>query len=240
MNRVVIAAATVSVAAASAAGWAWGPRGLSRIRWFDVQRVEVSGARLLAPHAVLAASGIRSGQSVWDDVSVWEGTLRAHPVIASASVTRRLPGTLRVRIAEKRPVALVEAGSLRPVTESGEVLPIDPAGQPVDLPIVRGEWGDSAGSAAARRLLRIVARIERLQPGLLAEVSEIRADTRDASAVVLGHRLADVVIPDEPGTEELVRLGAVLAELERRGSSGGETRPRVDLRFRDQIVVRLS
>src|SRR5690606_25338782 len=140
MRAPVRIAAISALAATALSAPFWGPAALRRVGWFEVRRVEVSGTRLLAPHLVLAASGIRSGQSVWDDPQAWEEALRAHPAIADARVVRRLPQTLRVRVEEKRPVAFVEAGSLRPATASGEILPVDPARTPVDLPIVRGTW----------------------------------------------------------------------------------------------------
>jgi hypothetical protein len=216
---------------------------LRAIPWFDVQRVEVSGTRLLAPHEVLARSGIRTGQSVWDDPAAWEASLREHPVIAGARVTRRLPHTLRVRVEEKRPVAYVEAGSLRAATGAGEVLPVDPTRAPLDVPIVRGEAGAAADSPGLRRLLAETERLGGLDPVLLAEVSEIRAGDSAGDVLVLSHRRAEIVLPAGAGSLRLLQLRAVLDDLERRDPAGSADAraasvPRVDLRFGDQIVVR--
>jgi cell division protein FtsQ len=221
-----------------------GVRLLRAIPWFDVQRVEVSGTRLLAPHEVLARSGIRTGQSVWDDPASWEASLREHPVIAAARVTRRLPHTLRIRVEEKRPVAYLETGSLQPATGAGEVLPVDPTRAPVDIPIVRGEAGAPADSPGVRRLLAETERLGRLDPVLLAEVSEIRAGDAAADVLVLSHRRAEIVLPAGVGSVRLLQLRAVLDDLERRAPAGSADAraafvPRVDLRFGDQIVVRL-
>lgn len=234
--------AIAALAAAALSAPLWGPAGLRRVGAFQVKRVEVSGTRLLAPHAVLAASGIRAGQNVWDDAAGWEEALRAHPAVAEARVTRRLPGTLRVRVEEKRPVALVEAGALRPATAAGEVLPIDPSRSAVDLPILRGSWADAGGREAARGLLTELGRLAELDPGLLAEVSEVRAGEEGAAVLVLSHRLAEIVVPAGLESGRLAQLRAVLGDLERRGAPAEAPRPaaRVDLRFRDQIVVRLS
>ncbi len=231
----------LGIAALAAVGLSaplWGAAALRHLRLFEVRRVEVSGTRLLAPHAVLAASGVRSGQNVWDDPAAWEASLRAHPAIAGAWVTRRLPRTLRVRVEEKRPVAFVEDGSLRPATASGELLPLDPARVAVDLPIVRGSWADGEGRKAARRLLAEAGRLAELDPGLLSEVSEVRAAEVGPEVLVLSHRLAEIVLPVGLESARLAELRAVLGDLERRGTPGAGAR--VDLRFRDQIVVRLS
>lgn len=237
-NRLILAAACA--VAALAAPW-WGPGVLRQIGWFDVRRVEVSGTRLLAPHVVFAAAGIRTGQSVWDDPRAWESALRAHPAIAEARVTRDLPRTLRVRVEEKRAVAFVEAGTLQPATASGEMLPIDPARSAVDLPIVRGSWLDAARREHTLRLLGEMGRLTELDPGLVSEVSEVRAGGKGAEVLILSHRLAEIVVPIGVGSDRLAQLRAVLGDIERRFASSESSRPvvRVDLRFRDQIVVRL-
>lgn len=219
----------------------WGPLLLREVPWFRVRHVEVSGTRLLAPHAVLAASGIDRAQNVWDDDAGWESRLRAHPAIAAAEVTRRLPGTLRVRIEEKRPVAYVEAGTLEPATAAGEILPLDPTRAPVDLPIIRAAWAND--QAAVRRILAEMGRLTELDPGLIADVSEVRPAKEGKGVLILSHPVAEIVIPPGSTAERLAQLRAVLADVERR--LGGAARDstaapaRVDLRYRDQIVVRL-
>jgi cell division septal protein FtsQ len=118
-RRIVLAA--VGIVAASSPFW--GPPLLRVSPGFDTRRVEVSGTRLLAPHEVLAASGVKIGGSVWTDPAGWEAGPAPPPRRRRGEVTRRLPNTLRIRVTEKRAAALVQAGTLRPVTAEGEVLP---------------------------------------------------------------------------------------------------------------------
>jgi cell division septal protein FtsQ len=230
----------VALGAAALASPLWGPPVLRRVSWFQVQRVEISGTRLLAPHQVLAASGIRRGQNVWDDASVWERALRANPAIADARVSRRLPATLRIRVEEKRAVAYVEETTLQPVTATGERLPLDPTRAPVDLPILRGPW-DRLPAALRAELLGETARLSHLDPALLADVSEISAADSSAHALLLTHRLADIVLPVGAGSERLAELNAVLTDLEGRlpDSDSGAEPARVDLRYGEQVVVRI-
>lgn len=220
----------------------WGPVLLRQVPWFAVRRVEVSGTHLLAPHEVLATSGIRPGANVWDPVEGWESALRAHPAVADARITRQLPHALRVRVEEKRPVALVEAATLRPVSASGELLPHDPARVTVDLPIVRGPWADSAARRVTRSLVEETARLAQLDPGLMADVSEVRAGPAGSAVLVLAHRMGEIVIPAGLGSERLAQLRAVLVDLQRRLPAASDTPgggARLDLRYPDQIVVRL-
>jgi cell division protein FtsQ len=235
MKVLRIAAAVVVLAGAAGAPW-WGPPALRRLPFFPVRRVEVSGARLLAPQEVLAASGIRTGGSVWDSAEPWERALRRNPLVASARVERRLPDGLRIVVAEKRPAGLVDAGALVPATAEGEILPVDPARVPVDLPLVRA----SARSAAGRALLATAGRLADLDPALMARVSEVRAGAGRGEVLLATSAPAALVrVPGDADADALRRLDAALDDVRRRGAGGpGQAPVQMDLRFEDQVVVR--
>lgn len=213
----------------------WGPRLLAATPWFPVKRVEVVGSRIVAPHEVVAASGIRRGESLWSDPRGWEERLGRHPALAGAEVTRRLPGTLRVEVREKRPVGLVEAETLRPVTAAGELLPVDPARIPVDLPLIRVEG--RVTDPATRALLAEVERLGGLDAGLLARVSEVKWAGKGVLLLSLSAPDARVLVPVGVGSTPLRQLRAALEDVE--GRLAGAAGPvHVDLRYQDQVVVR--
>jgi hypothetical protein len=232
-RRLVIAAL---IACLASAVYVWGPLGLREVSWFQVAEVEVSGARLLSPAALLGASGIAEGANLWDDSEPWVAALRSYPGISDASVHRRLPGTLRIRIREEPPVAYVEADPLRPATASGDILPLDPGRQPLDLPIVRGAWSNGE-DAGARRLLAEAGRLDRLDPPFMARVSEISLAEEGGDALILIHAAGEIITPFGIDATRVAELHAVLDELNR----GGASRPiDIDLRYRDQIIVRTT
>jgi cell division protein FtsQ len=239
-RRAALLAGAVLVTAGAATFRWWGPPAFRGVSWFDATRIEVAGARLLAPHEVVSASGVRIGASVYTEPAAWEAALRRHPVVAEARVERRLPGTLRIRIVEKRPVALVAAGALRPATAAGELLPVDPARVAVDLPLA-GAAPDSATRVADPAVLRLLSEAGRLadaDPVLMARVSELAYGPRGSLRLVLAEPRIEVLL--EPGAAEpgLTRLRAALEDVGRRVPPRG--RARVDARFADQVVVRLS
>lgn len=236
MKRRVVLAGLGLAAALSAP--VWGAAVLRHVHAFDVRRVEVVGTRLLAPHEVLAASGVAAGQSVWQDLGVRRQALRAHPVVTDAVVQRVLPHTLQLRITELAPVALVEQGGLRMATAAGVVLPTDPARAAPDLPLVRT---GAAGSAAvldsvARRLLAQTGHLAGLHPALAGRVSEVFPAPGGAVRLVLSQPRAEVVLPPNPDLNRLQELTAVLNYLERQGTAGAL----LDLRWSGQVVVRVS
>jgi cell division protein FtsQ len=233
--------ALAALALAAAASPLWAPPLLREVGWFAARRVEVSGTRLLAPHEVLAASGVRVGANVWTDPAAWEAALLRHPVVAEARVTRRLPHTLRIRVVEKTPAAFVQAGTLRPATADGEVLPVDPARTAVDLPLLAARVkadGRRIADEGARAALAEAARLAALDPALMARVSELRPLARGDLRFTLG--TADVLLRPGIGEPGLVRLRAALDDVERRASSDTLKvgRTLIDARFEDQVVVR--
>jgi cell division protein FtsQ len=87
----------------------WGPPVLRRLEFFRVRRVEILGARYTAPSELLDRLRVDTTRSVWDPLDPLAARLRTHAQIESVTVTRRLPGTLVVRVKERHPVALVDA-----------------------------------------------------------------------------------------------------------------------------------
>lgn len=235
LRWIVVAALAAGVAAAATQA----PRVLRRMDVFRVERVEVVGTRWLAPHAALAATGIGSGASVFDDSGPWRDALLRHPLVADATIERRLPDAVVVSIRETEPVALAMTPALRPVDARGRVLPIDPASGSLDLPLLVVE--STVGTdgrlehAGALALLAGYDRIRRLDPVLAARVSEIHP-------VAGGFRLrlrrpdnAVALVPADAGPLQLRQLELTLADL---GARGELDRLRtVDLRFREQVVV---
>jgi len=236
--------AAALVGAATVAWPLWGPPLGRRIAWFAAERVEVSGARLVPPHEVLAASGVRVGTNVWADPAPFIASLRKNPVVADAEVTRVWPRALRIRVTEKTPAALVQARVLRPATAEGEVLEVDAARAGLDLPLltarVRVDGRRRITGADARATLAETARLAGVEPALMARVSEVRPISATETRLVLSRPAADVLVRDGIGPAALVRLRAALDDAVSRAAADTTPHARlvIDARFDDQVVVR--
>ncbi len=229
---LVSAAALVMGAAAS-------PRWLRRSPAFKVQRVEIAGTHWLDAQDVLAASGIRRTNSVFDDPAPWRAKLLRLPLVQDVSIQRRLPSTLLVQVKEAEPVALARTPELVPVTGTGAVLPIR-AGAELDLPLVGVDAKVGAdGRLATRAAVQVAATLERvraLDPELAAMVSEAQPVPGSAVRLVLRAPLGlEALIPADPSADGLRHLRAALADVTARGEL--PRLRRLDGRFTDQIVV---
>ncbi len=222
IKRVLVAAAIPLVVAAP---W-WGPLALRQFRFFEVRRIEVVGARYLAPATVVGALGLKAGASVWSDLSGTERRVRTLGGVASAKVSRRLPATLVVAVAEVEPVALAAGPTgLVPIAPDGRPLPYDPATAPVDAPVV---------PSAVPVLVAALATVRSADPALFADVAAARRGGGGGGEVVLeldGGRL----LLEAPVDPTVVRaMSAVRRDLGSRGRSWKE----LDGRYRGWVVVR--
>lgn len=197
---------------------------MRRMQFFDVRKIEVTGARFREPSAIIAAMQLPDTPSVFDDLDVLEDRLRRLGGIEDARVGRRLPGTLEVRIREVEPVALAQSRTgLVAVDRGGRPLPYDLTYAPVDVPVV---------GRAEPKLIEALAEIRTASAGLYATASA--AWIRGGREVVLdiGEGLVRLDAPVDESVLEAI--GAVQRDLARHAVDWAE----VDGRFRGWIVVR--
>ena len=101
-RRLVLAFAGAAVALG---GLLLTPHVLRRMAFFRVRQIELLGVRYLAPDDVLESLQLRSDQSVFDDLDVLEERASRVMGVVQARVRRVLPGTLRVDVSERIPIA---------------------------------------------------------------------------------------------------------------------------------------
>jgi len=204
----------------------WGPLLMRRMDYFRVRRVEIVGARYVAPRDILAKLHVDTTASVWDPTSALEARVASHPEIQHVVVHRKLPGTLVIEVTERVPVALVQSqGVLRAYDERGVALPIDPTRVDVDAPVLMER--DVA-------LLRLLARIKRTMPAFYARVSAVRRTGRDE--ILLELEKQPVRAMQDVSMERLAEIAPVEEDLARKQLRAAE----IDLRFRDQVIARLQ
>jgi cell division protein FtsQ len=223
-----------SVAVAAAALLIWGvPRLLSGLDYFHVQTVQLEGARFLAPTAVVAALGADTSASVLDDPAKFVAKVESIPLVASARVRRRLPGTLVVTIVERTPVALIATrNGFRGVDSSGNRLPIDPELAAFDAPVVLPPAG-ARDSAADKRLYALLGSIRAQDPLLFEAIEEARRVSSTEWQLRTSRQLVRVM--PQVTLARLADIFPVEQDLARRRIRAAE----LDLRFRNLVIARL-
>jgi cell division protein FtsQ len=196
---------------------------------FIVTRVYSEGRVLADERSLLNALEPYYGKPILEvDLDGLKRVVEGVPWVRSASISRRLPDTLWVRLEEHRPIARWLDGTRQVlVSDGGEVVRVQDAGRFRQLPLLFG----AGAPARAAEILGLVAQ----EPGLAAHVTGAR---------LVGERRWDVYLD---GRIE-VRLPAAKAEAawrrlaaeDRASSLLGRAITAVDLRNPDWLTVRIA
>lgn len=193
-----------------------------------VREIVVVGRRFTPAQDIVAATGLREGAPLLAfDPAAARAELERMPWIRSASVERRFPGTVRIDLVERRPVALwQDQGRFSVLDEDGrEIRGADPGAFPQFVVVIGPDAPRHAGE-----LLRLLS----LEPDLAGRVS--------SASRVAGRRwdlaIADggprILLPETDPGGALARL----ADLHRRERLLDRSIAQIDLRLADRMALR--
>ena len=195
-----------------------------------VDNIEVEGRATTDTATILAALGAHAGTPILAvSPTRAKEQLEALPWVRSASIERRLPGTLHVRLVERKPLAVWQHdGKQELIDRDGTVIPVTDLSRFAKLPTVVG--GDEARHGAAS-LIELLAN----EPDLAARVTAIvlvgdrRWNLRVDNAI-------DVLLPEDDAAGAWTKL----ARLERTNQVLQRDVQTVDMRLPDRLVMRVS
>ncbi len=153
---------------------------LARPEVLVVERVEFDGAVRARMPALRHLADIRNGTRLWSvDPTLVSARVMRHPWVRAAETERSLDGTVRVRIQEHRPVALLAWGGRMLLVDEGGWPFLEADGTTVDLPVLLG-----VGPAEERRDPEI--------PRLVLRDALWLLDRLDAERLVPRHAVSDM------------------------------------------------
>jgi cell division septal protein FtsQ len=237
VGRLLLAAGGLVVLAGAAFGASWAFRSPR----FAVQSVEVTGTERMSPEQIAAAASIPQGISLFAlDARDAVSRLEALPLVRRAEVIRSLPNRVTVVVEERRPFALVNAGRLHWVDEEGVDLGLEPRAVALGAPVLSGLKPDDLGSGGHRSAsdraafaLSLLRLLLRAQGPLLGQISEIDMSRPEWPLLYTVDGIEVRLGSDDWGAQ-LGRLQGVLQQL----AATGESVASIDLRFRDQVVLK--
>ncbi len=217
------------------------PWGELRRRLLVVDQVRVTGLRYLDAARVRKRAALREGQDLLTlDLAGARQLVLLEPRIQSARVTRSGLRGVEIHVEERVPALAVAHGEPWEIDASGVLLEPLQAGVVADVPMLAGpdfsnyRPGSQVQTPEVRRGLAWTAILSDNALRLAGQVSEVDvSDTRFTRLVLLdGVRVLAPAWPN--GARQLSGLRATLADLAAKGMMPRE----VDVRFKDQIVVR--
>lgn len=193
----------------------------------DVQQVILEGRRNTPTDMIRAALGVSRGDPILD-FSPEAARTRIETIawVQTAHVERRLPGTILVRIEERRPFAIWQnSGRFVIIDREGRVVASDGLDQFGPLPLLVGTGADTMGAALHDMLKAQPEVAERVQA--MVRIHERRWNLRL-------HNGTDVLLPEGAEAPAILRL----AELQREARLLDRPLAAIDLRLPDRLVLR--
>jgi cell division protein FtsQ len=242
--------AGVVLVAGTSIGFAWvARRHVMTSARFAITEVAISGNDHRSAEVIVAESGLQVGTNVFAaDLDAAHVLLLADPWIADVALARRLPGTIVVRVTERKAAALAAMGDTYVTNADGDPFKKLEAGDPPEqiaaLPLVTGLRPESLSEdregtmQTIRRAIDLAAEYERTPLAKRAPLEEVHVEPDGAFTLVVGHSAVELLLGAPPFRRKFDQAARVVVELDKRGAKAGaimldnDTRP-------DRVVVRM-
>jgi cell division septal protein FtsQ len=231
----VVVIGGASYGALKSASW------MKRSPLLTVSSVSVEGSSRIDKKEILRLSGIKTGMHMLNiSPSAAEKAIEKEPWVKTASVVRRFPHTVVVRIRERTPIALVSAGRVYYADDDGMLLPMF-KGTYSNLPLITGIAGvrpDSVprvGTQALNRIKRLLDQCKSVDAAFAKRVSQIDFSNDPVIRLSLNDMPVVVEMEDTDTKVSLARLKQLVESLE--GNVKGAP-AHIDLRYEDLAFLR--
>lgn len=207
---------------------------------FVVKQVELEASGRPGPDEIRSMSGIRPGMNMLAlDTEEVSRRLETHTWIQHATVVKRLPDRVLIKVLKRRPAVLVRLqGCLYYMDAEGKILDKVEPGESLDFPMMTGleqDVEDARLRGDGRDLQQALSLLRVLQATpALGSVSEVQIDRSEGLIFVLEGFPVPVHVGWSGFLEKLIRFEEALPSLASQ-LNGIE---RVDLRFSGQIVLK--
>jgi len=204
-----------------------------------LKTINVTGLERVDEDSLLKLADLRRGRNILAiSASRTEAAIESNPYVKEARVVKVLPGTVNVRIVERRPVVLVNMDGLFIMDEGGVLFKRYATEDRLDIPVVTGlegrkdKWKFTMGPA----LLKLVRVLEDAERFNLTNISEINADPVHGFSVVTLKEGIRLDLGSGDFVEKFEALEKIIAA--RGGKLGGIES--VDLNNDRGVVVRFA
>ena len=212
---------------------------------FNVRNIEVSGCLYLSDEIVRSiVEEYRGVNGFALDRNEVAEKVAVRERIRDVSVKFRPPGTLKVELDEREPVAYLTGGEIAQVDSTGRILPSVPDHPLPGLPVITGvarPFGATGKEedppAALAKALSLLALFRKLNPlGLYQRISEIDVRAPDNIVIYTVTPVIRIYFGSAGFREKIEQFGLVWMDLSEKGRV-----PRtIDLRYEDHVIVTMD
>lgn len=220
--------AGVMVVLAASIAVAWGARRyVTTSPRFSVRTITVAGTQRRTAEQVATLAGTAIGKNIFSvDPKVAEAGILADAWIERAKVTRTLPGTIEISIAEREAHAICAiGGELYLVTRDGDLFKKADADDPIDLPVITGVLPQQVAKDRAgvildnKRLLDVADDLGKVGVARRYPIQEMHRSTDGSLVVTIGKEAILLHFGHPPYRAKIEQASRVLNEVARRKAS---------------------
>ncbi len=200
---------------------------------FILRDVEVTGIKKTSPEEIEALVFASQKNTLKVDLKQIKLRLESHPWIQSAILWRELPGTIRVHILERKPVAIVSTGNLYLVDSDGHVIQtLEKSSEFSSLPVITGIT-EISNEVQIRASLNFVETVSR-DPVIFQQVSEFHYyDNHNTILYLKGYSFGLLVSKDD-----ILPMIKKFADYSTFMKDHFSNQKLIDLRYEGQIIVK--
>jgi cell division septal protein FtsQ len=230
VQRLLVLLRGAGLAATLAVGGFWAWRHTQSDERFAVRAIEIAGATHTPKAALDVLTRQYVGMNLFQmDIARVQRDLGGLGWVRSIDIEKKLPDTLRIKISEREPIALVRSGDrLLYVDQDGTgFAELSAAVGDPDLPII----GEAYGAELARTV-KLLQDLRRTDEAMFSRVSEVWPIAPHGFAIYDRELGAVIYANASDVTAKYRDLRAVLA---------AENNPKIeyaDLRFADRVIVK--
>lgn len=205
---------------------------------FGVKTIDLQGVVRASAEEIGTRLGRYVGRNILDlELAQIEAEVQSDPWVRRAAVRRVLPGTLYVRVEERRPAALAMIGD-RPhlVDSTGYVIgPIQQAGTVDGLPVLSGLDGldDDTLRSTLSRGVQMLERLHRTSGDFAVRITELDLSRDDRVGVITAGGGPTILLDPDRVDQNIHPFLELRDAIQRRVGSASY----IDLRWRDRISV---
>ncbi len=209
-----------------------------------VSNVTVEGNRIVEANEILQLAHVKEGSPMYDlDLASIQHDVVSNFFIKDAVVERDLPSTIRITVAERSPIMLINRDEILYLDEDGVVLPPSISKETFDLPILSGlpaslplKAGSTIANPDVQEALKILTAAKAASKEMYHLISEVHLRSGGDIVLYAAEWGVPIIVGHGEAASKMVRLEQFWNDVVRE--RGSENLQYVDLRFDDQIVVR--
>ena len=235
--------ALVSGVAVSLAALYVGWQQLTASPYLRISHVRVEGNRQVKEEELVGLTEARGANIITFDVEDAGRRVESLPWVREVSLARELPGSVKIRVSEREPLAMINLGELYYIDDEGVIFAAADGNTGVNYPVLsgldRGKLlrGERESFELLERGLELL-RILKTRKGSLAwdDVSELFLDLEEGMTLYTSERGIPVHLGKGGFEEKLYRAERVIYDLNRKGIKSR----RLEADYDDRVLVKVA